>query len=344
LAISNAARPAPDNPGEILIIKPSSLGDVVHTLPSAARLRRAFPGARIRWLVNSEWSPLLEHNPHIDEPIEFPRREFRGMGGALRLVPWARRLRERVSPGLIIDYQGLLRSALLSRLCCGDHTHIAGLSDAREGARHFYHETVDVSRSTHAVERYLALTDAMLRKYGGFMPGPGAPPEPPSWPLPPGTAPAGFPQDSPFIVLHPFSRGRGKSLAIDDIAVFCEALAPHRVVLAGRSEATAPAMGHVANLINRTSIPELIWLLRHARAVISVDSGPMHVAAALGVPLVSIHTWSDPNLVGPYRDGARIWKAGQLRVRRPDGFSSEAVSVPTLPALAAWSRAEFLPR
>jgi ADP-heptose:LPS heptosyltransferase len=336
-AISAETRACPDEPGEIFIIKPSSLGDVVHTLPCAARLRRAFPATRIRWLVNSEWMPLLEGNPHIDEALEFPRRKFRGLVGARHLVPWARQLRERVKAGLILDYQGLLRSALIAQLCRGSSTHIAGLGDAREGARHFYHEVVDVRECRHAVDRYLALTDAALRRYGASVPAPGAP-EPLSWPLPFGAAPTGFPIQEGFIVLHPFSRGQGKSLAVEEVTAFCEVLAPRCVVLAGRGGSAVPPLENVVNLLDRTSIPELLWLLRTARMVVSVDSGPMHIAAALGVPLVSIHMWSDPERVGPYREGAWIWKDGLLRTRESGGISPGATQLATLRDLAQWTR------
>ena len=79
------------SPREVLVIKPSSLGDVVHTLPAVALLKRQFPEARLRWLVNPEWAPLLEGNPYIDEVVLFPRSEFRGIGALTRFLPWARR-------------------------------------------------------------------------------------------------------------------------------------------------------------------------------------------------------------------------------------------------------------
>ena len=152
------------------------------------------------------------------------------------------------------------------------------------------------------MDRYLALV-ALL----------GVPtPAPLDWPLPLGTAPAGFSAASPYILFHPFSRGAGKSLAASDVAAFCRALAPRSVVLAGRTEEAAPPLENVENLFNRTTLPELIWLIRHATYVVSVDSGPMHIAAALTSRLVSIHTWSDPRKVGPYQPEAWIWQDGAL--------------------------------
>lgn len=291
----------PPHPAEILVLKPSSLGDVVHTLPAVALVKRHWPDAHLRWLINPEWAPLLENNPYVDEVILFPRREFRGLRGALRIAPWARQIREQHPSDLILDFQGLLRSALIARLCRAPDGRIVGLSDAREGARFFYDRTVDVSRHTHAVERYLALVSALGIPVPGEL----------EWPLPEGSRVA-IP-DGGYILLHPFSRGAGKSLSVEDVVTFCKALAPLRVVIAGRSDHTLPVIPNAHNLLNQTSISELIWLVRNARGVVSVDSGPMHIAAALTDRLVSIHTWSDPHKVGPYRPGAWVWKAGTLQ-------------------------------
>ena len=72
-----------DPTSSILIIKPSSLGDVVHTLPPVALVKKRWPEARVRWLINPEWAPLLEDNPYVDEAIIFPRQELRGVRGIL---------------------------------------------------------------------------------------------------------------------------------------------------------------------------------------------------------------------------------------------------------------------
>jgi ADP-heptose:LPS heptosyltransferase len=314
-------------PREILIIKPSSLGDVVHTLPSFMELRRAFPEAKIRWLVNTEWKPLLDGLTHIDEVIEFPRREFRGARGLMRIGPWASELRKRTNADLVLDYQGLLRSALIARLCRGANGRVIGLDDAREGARLFYHESVSTAGCVHAVDRYFALTKRVT----------GTGPTAMEWPLPEGKVPNAFagkdaflaqpvqgdadaterhPYPQPFVVLHPFSRGEGKSLTAEQAAAFCERIAPHHVVIAGRADQQVEAHANVSNLLNATDLQELIWLLRYAAFVVSVDSGPMHIAAALTNRLVSIHTWSDPAKVGPYRPDAWIWQNGRLFQQR----------------------------
>ena len=310
-------------PREILIIKPSSLGDIVHTLPAVALIKRHWPDTHLRWLINPEWAPLLDGNPHVDEAVLFPRGEFRGFTGLARIPVWAKRIAQRKAD-LVLDFQGLIRSALIARLC--RRGEVIGLSDAREGAGLFYTRTADVRDCTHAVDRYLRLVATL-----GIETAP-----PLEWPLPAGAAPAEFSADERFLLLHPFSRGAGKSLSTDDVASFCRVLAPRRVILVGRTGASIPAAANVTDLLNRTSLHELIWLIRRATFVVSVDSGPMHIAAALTPRLISIHTWSDPAKVGPYRREAWIWQGRALLQIRDLADPSARRPCPDIAALAAF--------
>jgi ADP-heptose:LPS heptosyltransferase len=288
------------NPGRILILKPSSLGDIVHTLPSLGALRSKFPGAHITWMVNPEWAPLLESNPHLNETLLFPRSDFRGPSGWLRFHRWRRNLKNQTPPDLILDFQGLLRTALVARAFRG--VPVYGLSDAREGAHLAQTRTVAVDPKAHAVERYLALAAATGATLAG----------PPVFDLPPGDRPSNSLPDDQFVVLHPFSRGKGKSLTPETVAAFCRAM-DFPVVVVGRSDAELLEFPpSTVNLLNKTSLTELLWLLRQAAFVVSVDSGPMHLAAAATDRLLAIHTWSDPCRVGPYRPGAHVWKAGNF--------------------------------
>lgn len=313
-------------PDSILILKPSSLGDVVHTLPAVSAIKRHWPRSSIRWLVNPEWSPLLVGNPFIDEVSLFPRPSFRGPMGGLRLIAWARQFAKTASADLVLDFQCLLRSAFIGRLC--KRSHFFGLSDAREGASLFYDATARVSKSQHAVDRYLALVRALNVPV----------PEALEWPLPSATAPVGFDLDSPFIAIHPFSRGKDKSLSLSDLQLLCQALAPRRIVLLGRSEVTPAPMAHVENWLNRTSVPELTSILTRAQWTVSVDSGPMHIAAALSERVLALHTWSDPAKVGPYPAGAWVWKNGLIYQR---GTVEKTSPAPDVIAVAKWLRSNI---
>ena len=297
-------------PRSILIIKPSSFGDVVHTLPAVARLKLAWPSARLTWVINPEWAPLLSENSSVDEILPFPRREFHGLQGIIRYRRWCQETIAPRRPDLVIDFQGLLRSAWIGRASKADC--FVGMSDAREGARWFYDHTPPPRHPEHAVKRYLAAADDTLGLYlGGTR---GLDTEDLRWPLPGGQSVEldGATREN-FILLHPFARGPGKSLAEGEILRICQEVSPRAVVLVGQHGSPLSALpDHCLNLLNQTSIEQLIWLIRRAAFVVTVDSGPAHLASALKRPMVAIHTWSDPRLVGPFWDEAWVWKNGQL--------------------------------
>ena len=131
----------------------------------------------------------------------------------LTSIPWSLHLR-KIRPDIALDLQGLLRSALMARLSRAGRA--IGISDAREGATRLYHEVVPVIRGEHAVLRYLRVLGSLgLPKV-----------ERPVFPLPPGV-PLDAPfRDQPFVVLHPFARGEGKSLAPEHVVQFCERVRP----------------------------------------------------------------------------------------------------------------------
>jgi len=229
----------------------------------------------------------------------FPRGEFRGLGAPKSLLPWLTETR-RIRPDLALDFQGLLRSALIAKI--SGAKEIYGMSDAREGSRWFYDRIAKVNRSGHAVNRYLALAECAGATIGESL----------RCPLPTGDRLPRFDEYPPFILLHPFARGSGKSLSNAVIEEFCRALAPTRVVVVGQSRHKMDPPENCVDLTNQTSLLQLIRLIRVARFVVSVDSGPMHIAAAVNDRLLSIHTWTDPLRVGPYKPEAWIWKNGQL--------------------------------
>jgi heptosyltransferase-1 len=181
----------------ILIIKPSSLGDIVHTLPAVAAIRDAHPKAKITWVMNSEFTPLLRGNPDVNHIHVFPRREFTGLGAPVSMMPWLKETR-KLRPDLALDFQGLLRSAFIARVSGAKKVY--GMSDGREGSRFFYSRTAKVNRREHAVERYLKLAEMAGAQIGDAL----------RCPLPTGDPLPRFDEFPPFILLHPFARGNGK--------------------------------------------------------------------------------------------------------------------------------------
>jgi len=278
------------------------MGDVIHALPVASAIHRAWPLTRITWILDPRWSELLEANPTITKIHSFPRESFRGPSGLIRALRWYRGLRS-LGADTVVDLQCLLRSGLMAY--CSGARMVVGLGDAREGAGFFYSRSVPVRKDEHAVNRYLRVLAAL-----------GVPiPDALDWAIPRGLRPEALITNDPYIVLHPFSRGEGKSLTFEAIGTFIQAFREKSVlpiVLAGAPKPLPDFGPGVVDLLGKTSLTELIGLLRGASYVVSVDSGPMHLAAALGVPLLSIHTWSDPRLVGPFSKNSHIWQGGQI--------------------------------
>jgi ADP-heptose:LPS heptosyltransferase len=268
-------------------------------LPAVAALRDAYPRADITWVINPEWAPLLRGNPDVNHVHIFPRGELRGIGAPRSLMPWLRKTK-LLQPDLALDFQGLLRSALIAK--ASKAKMVCGMSDGREGSRWFYHKTAKVNRRQHAIERYLKLAELAGAPVGENL----------RCPIPTGDPLPRFDEYPPFILLHPFARGGSKSLSSAVIEEICKAFAPTRVVVVGKSTRKINTPENCVELTNQTTLLQLIRLIRVARFIISVDSGPMHIAAAVTDKLLSIHTWTDPRRVGPYNSDAWIWKHGKL--------------------------------
>jgi ADP-heptose:LPS heptosyltransferase len=308
-------------PSSVLVVKPSSLGDIVHTLPAVHYLKTTFRNAEFSWITNTEWMPLLEQNGDLTTIIPFPRGEFKGPGGVFKFFRWCRGL-AGLRPDLILDFQGLFRSAWISRSAKGKS--VLGLSDSREASRFFYDQRALVHSGQHSVERYLALA----RLAGADTSGPI------QFPLPPGKAIPLLELPERYVALHPFARGAGKSLTAEEIFEFTRLVAPISVAVVGRSSEQFTTDQNGISLVNKTDLPELIWLLRRSSFIISVDSGPMHIGAAITSELLSIHLWSNPGSVGPYNPDAWIWKDGRIFQVRSNQTGDSPAGIAERPDIA----------
>lgn len=272
---------------KILLIKPSSLGDVIHALPTVNLIRRQFPHAHLSWLINDNLAPLLRRCPVIDELIEFRRHSAKSW-----LPLFVRLRRERFD--LVLDLQGLLRSGLMAGVTGAARR--VGLSDAREGARWFYNEIVPVTRS-HAVNRYLRAAAHL-----------GCPAGAVEFPL----GLADEPRDN-LIAINPSARWATKLWGAEKFRALAEQLPRDRVVFTGSAAETdwIDRLAHrYRNMAGKTNLLELAELYRRCALVVTNDSGPMHLAAAVGTPVVAIFGATDPALTGPYGDGHIVLRAG----------------------------------
>jgi heptosyltransferase I len=308
-------------PSSVLVVKPSSLGDIVHTLPAVHFLKTTFRNAEFTWITNTEWVPLLEQNDDLTTIIPFPRGEFKGLGGIVKFFRWCRGL-VGLKPDLVLDFQGLFRSAWISRSAKGKS--VFGLSDSREASGYFYDKRALVHSGQHSVERYLALARLAGADTRGLI----------QFPLPPGKAIPLLELPERFVVLHPFARGAGKSLTVGEIFEFTRQIAPIPVVIVGRSDEQFTTDQNGISLVNKTGLPELIWLLRRSSFIVSVDSGPMHIGAAITSELLSIHLWSNPGSVGPFNPEAWIWKDRRIFQVRSNQVGESRAGIGERPDIA----------
>ncbi len=294
----------------ILLIKLSSLGDVIHALPILEALREAFPQGQITWLAEQAFCPLLKGHPALDEVWVVPRvRLTQGWSGA-NLAEMGRLIRRLRSQDfdLVIDLQGLLKSAMWAALARSPRK--VGYDRTREGSYLALNERLEpYDPEAHAVKRYLNLAHYL-----------GAPLALPRFRL--GLTPefdfARFFPDSnhrEFVVLHPGARWVTKLWPAGSWAQLADWLSRQgfRVVITGSAgdrelaEDITNRMSEPAlNLAGETSLAELAGLLKKARFAITADTGPMHLAAALGTRVVAIFGPTAPWRTGPFGEGHEI--------------------------------------
>lgn len=285
------------NAHRIALLKPSALGDIVHSLPILHVLRRRFPEASITWVVAQPYEPLLIGHPDLTDTLPFNRR-----GGIVSHLRLARELHRRRFD-LVIDLQGLLRTGLMAAATRAGRR--VGLSSARECANWFCTDVIQIDQpeSMHAVDRYWLIAEALGV---GHLPKVFDLPQDPdacrwadhtlhSWPR-------------PWVVVSPGSRWETKRWPTRH---FAELLSRVRhsfggsTILVGSTDerlltraiaAAIPAL----DLAGRTSLPQLAALLARANVVLANDSGPLHLAAALGRPIVAPYTCTTIRKHGPY--------------------------------------------
>ncbi|MEP7364236.1 MAG: glycosyltransferase family 9 protein [Acidobacteriota bacterium] len=276
----------------ILIVRLGAFGDILHTLPAAATVRENCPSAHITWLVEPRWLPLLEGNPHINELLPFDRHN---LSAALASI---RQLRGR-SFDLAIDFQGLIKSALPAWLS-GAQT-VAGYS--RQAAREsiaplFYSRTVTPAAS-HIVDRHLELAT--------FATGPKRRIE---FPIPQGreevpSSPGTGPLPDRFLLACPFAGWGSKQWPVAhyvELARLTQQVLGLPLVLNGAPHQETQLRAIPNALVHLSGLPGLIDATRRATAVIGLDSGPLHLAAALRKPGVALFGPTDPARNGPYCD------------------------------------------
>jgi lipopolysaccharide heptosyltransferase I len=311
-------------PGRIAIIKPSALGDILNALPVLCAVRKQFPDAHVAWVINHGYAPLLRPHPDLNEIIAFDRSALRGgvFSGGVAFIRFLRYLRSRRFD-LVLDLQGLLRSGLMT-LATGAPVRV-GLTSAREGARWCYtHRVEDEFGVVHAVDRCWRMAEALGA----------AGPKELHLPLDPlarqWALNALGPAPRPWIAVGAGARWLTKRWPPGHFATLlrdAQARFGGTVVFIGApdeaevSRAVAEGLhGPICDLTGRTTLPQLAAVLAQCDVLLANDTGPLHLAVALGRPVVAPYTCTQVALNGPYGQFHRavetsVWCKGSYRRR-----------------------------
>lgn len=306
---------------KILIIKLSSLGDVIHTLPVLSPLRKRFPEAHITWVVEEGAAPVLMNHPLIDRVMVFPKRQWRNDLARLSrvkacLTDGIRFVRELRSDyyDLVVDFQGLLKSGLLVAMTRASRKR--GFYPGREASHFFLNDRVPYPSSTmHSIERYLTLIESLGCRSGS-----------PKYFIPirhvHRDKVTSFLEENqitfekPLVLLHPGTRWESKmwhDMSWGELGDILYREHNCQVVYTGSDEDKA-LVERIIRLqrfpgiatAGRWNLNELAFLQTQADVVVTPDSGPMHLAAALNTPVVALFGPTDPDRTGPHGSGHRV--------------------------------------
>lgn len=284
-----------------LIVRLGSLGDVIHAIPAAAALRHRFPQAHIDWLVDPRYAGLLDLVECIDRRIPFdPRELIRSPARTLSVLKDLRRARYDA----VIDLQGLLKSAVVARLVGATQTLGFPRADLREPlARLFYTTTPDAGAAPHVIARNLAL----LRPLGVSGPNVHFPLRTPRTDTVAAVA-ARFAPDR-YALVNPGAAWPNKRWPASRFGAVAASLRREHglrsLVMWGPGEealaaSVVAAAEGAAEMAPPTTITDIVGIARAARLMISGDTGPLHIAGAVGTPIVALFGPTLPERNGPW--------------------------------------------
>jgi len=263
------------------------MGDVLHALPAVSTLKASFPESEITWIIDPKWAVLLEGNPAVDHIIRFDRRSLASVRTAWRELRTSGREHDAA-----IDFQGLIKSAVLPWIAKGCATRFGfDAAQLREKQAAWFYTRPFLATSAHVVEMNVELVTSRAHVNAARVDL--------SSPLPQGK-PEGSLPSQPFVLTSPLAGWTSKQWPIERFRELARLLAPVPLVVNGAPSAEAELRRIEGAIPHLSGIEGLIDATRRAAAVVGVDSGPLHLAAALGKPGVAIYGPTDPARNGPY--------------------------------------------
>jgi len=287
-----------DNIKKILIIKPSALGDLVHSLPFLAVVKKKFPDAEIDWVVAHGLHKFLEGHPMIDKLWVIKKDQWKKPGHLPCTLKEINELRKGLSAAdydVSIDLSGLLRSGIITYFA-GARIKL-GFKESDEGSPFFYSHKIHGSMNIHAIDRYLEIAKFMgcsieKKEY----------PFAPYDPCP--TILNGLPPK--YAVMSPSAGKPANRWHAEKFGRLASKLRLPTVVIASSAEADIAGKvekysnGKAVCLAGKTGLKDLIALIAGASFFVCNDTGPMHIAAALNIPVFAVFGPANPVRTGPY--------------------------------------------
>ena len=282
----------PNPPVRILVVRLGAMGDIIHTLPAVASLKHSLPGSHITWAIAPKWAPLLEANPFVDRVIAIER-------GSLAALARSRRELQQQPFDFAVDFQGLIQSALVASIARPDRIYGFDRSQVREKLAALFYSAYAVSLSKHVVDRNLDLARAA-----------GASSVLHTFPLPPGEPEQPLPAGD-FVLACPLAGWASKQWPLDSYSALAARLKCVGITLVVNGPpASADLLSRIEGArLHTSALPGLIDATRRALAVVGVDSGPLHLAAALEKPGIAIFGPTDPERNGPYGGSLQVLRS-----------------------------------
>lgn len=296
-------------PRRILIVRLGAMGDVLHAMPAVSTVKASFPMASVVWALDPKWTPLLEGCPFVDEVVAFDRRSassVRDTLAALRREPFEAAL----------DFQGLMKSALLARASRAEERWGFATEKLREPLAAILYTKQARTSAAHVVDMNLDLAAAA-----------GATERSVAFHVPKG-GPEGQLPEEPFVLANPLAGWPAKQWPLERYAVLAERT---RLVVNGPPPAEGVLREIKGAWVHLSGLAGLIDATHRARAVVGLDSGPLHLAAALSKPGVALFGPTDPTRNGPYGGSMTVLRAAgaQTSYKRREQIdpSMEALTV-----------------
>jgi len=300
----------------ILIVKLSAVGDVIHTLPSLAALRRLYPEAHITWVVEEAAADLVRNHPYLNEVLVSRRKAWieQLKQGIIRqalseATAFVKALRRR-HYDLVIDFHGLFKSSVVVWLSRGKRK--LGYASLQELSGLFVNERIPEDLNKHAVDRYLDFPRHLgaLIKEAEFV----LPKNPPAEEKIETLMRMHDLQEKNFIAVSPVAYWETKLWENENFAHLADMIRKKlgmKVVFTGAEKNVLEKITNLmesdaVNLGGQTTLPELACLYARAKMLITTDSGPMHLAAAVQTPVVALFGPTDPRRTGPYGRGHTV--------------------------------------